>query len=168
MYSGQFSLFQMPHRNRPAFTRNMDALPASFIAPVSKGHSLGKAVTEMTIVLNSVANEDSWKQYRKNPKAVQNLRALGSNILEAAERNGYPSDKVITSAKGIVLGGLYKEFFNAMNNNDMKAMDRIARRIMRVGGTIKGLTTSMKNRAAQSGNVLSEEQKLKAEELLAQ
>ena len=55
------------------------------------------------------------------------LESLAHGTLEAARVNGYDVDKIISSAKGVVLGRLYKEFYNAMNKEDTKTMDRMAR-----------------------------------------
>jgi hypothetical protein len=130
---------------------NMDAGLGALIAPVSAGKSQGTATEELIAVLNTVANDDQWKMMRKIPNAPANLQGLGAQILDAAERNGYDTSKIVTTAKGVVLGTLYKQFTAAMDDGDQKGMDKIANRILRVGGTLRGLTASVKSRRAIAG-----------------
>jgi hypothetical protein len=131
--------------------KNPETFIAGAMAPVSKGKSMGRATAELTLVLNSAANENNWKEYKKFPSARGNLEGLGAEILDAAGRNGYDTTKIVNTAKGVVLSRLYKGFTAAMNNGDEEGMDRISKQILRVGGTIKGLQRSMVQRKLQTG-----------------
>jgi hypothetical protein len=57
----------------------------------------------------------------------------------------------LNTAKGVVLGRLYKNFMEAMNDSNTSEMDKIANRILRIGGTITGLRQSMSNRKVMVG-----------------
>ena len=138
--------------------RNPEAFPFTFLAPVSKGMSSGKAAAALITVLNTYANEEVWKGLRKNPKAQANLNDMAPAILEAARKNGYDTDEIVRTAKGAVLTGLYKKFFEALESKNFKQMDALSRRIYRVGGTLRGLQNSMANRAKKAGMTLSPEE----------
>lgn len=137
---------------------NPDAAVAAFIVPVSKGMSLGSATTKMTELLNTYANDLSWDKIRKNGTMRANLDALAPELIDAVKRNGYDPKKVVDTAKGVVLGRLYREFYDAMDQNNTDRMDLIAKRVLRVGGTIKGLTASMKSKKKQYGQQYTAEE----------
>jgi len=128
--------------------QNQDASVFSFVAPVSHGASAGKATADLIVVLNTVAEDSTWRFARRTPGVIEGLQGLGAAQLDAAARNGYDVDKIVTTAKGVVLGQLYKQFTAALNENDTALMDRIANRILRVGGTLRGLNASVKARRA--------------------
>jgi hypothetical protein len=137
---------------------NPDAFPFQFIAPVSRGGSAGRVTAELVKLLNTYAEDDSWKEFRKNPKARGQLEGYGRALVEAAERNGYDVDKILNSARGAVLSRLYKGYMAAMDSKDTDRMDLWARRILRVGGTTRGLQTSIKNRRAVAGRSITQEE----------
>jgi hypothetical protein len=137
---------------------NPDAFPFQFIAPVSRGGSAGRVTAELVKLLNTYAEDDSWKEFRKNPKARGQLEGYGRALVEAAERNGYDIDKILNSARGSVLSRLYKGYMAAMDSKDTDRMDLWARRILRVGGTTRGLQTSIKNRRAVAGRSITQEE----------
>jgi hypothetical protein len=137
---------------------NQDSGLLPLIAPVSHGKSQGAATADLVMVLNTVAEDTTWKYARKTPGVVENLRGLGNEIIEGARINGYDTDKIVTTAKSVVLGRLYKEFSAALNDNDTVLMDRIANRILRVGGTIRGLKASVTARRAGANKTPSQEE----------
>ena len=137
---------------------NPDAAISALFTPVSKGMSLGKASQAMIEILNTYANEESWKQIKGNPRARANLDALAPGLLDAVKRNGYDPEKVIDTAKAVVLGRLYGQFFDAMNRGDMKRMDEMSIVILRVGGSLKGVSASMKQKTNQYNKPMTPEQ----------
>jgi hypothetical protein len=126
-----------------------EAALMAFVAPVSKGMSMGKATEELTKILNTYADQDSWDKIKKSDLARTNLAALAPGLVSALEQNGYLVDKVINSAKGVVLGRLYGDFWAALDSGDEKALDKIANSILRVNGTLEGLERSISNKAKQ-------------------
>jgi len=130
---------------------NPEVAAAAFIAPVSKGMSLGRGTEELIKVFNTYADDKAWFAVEKNPKARRNLEALAPALVDALERNGYDADKAINTAKGVVLSKLYKKFWTALDGQDTEEMNKLAERILRVGGSAKGLKTSLSNRRSQVG-----------------
>ena len=141
-----------------AAATSQDAGLLPLIAPVSHGKSQGGATADLTTVLNTIAEDSHWRWAQQTPGVTENLRGLGNEILEGAARNGFDTDKILTTAKSVVLGRLYKEFTAALNDNDTVAMDKVANRILRVGGTIRGLKASVKARRAGASRVPTQEE----------
>lgn len=131
--------------------KNPATLPTNFIVPTSKGMSLGTAAHILEQIMWTYANEDTWSLVKVKPEYQTRLAALAPEVLDATERNGVNPDKVISTAKGAVLGKLYGEFYEALNQNDTKALERISYRILRVNGSLDGIQRSVKNRDSQFG-----------------
>lgn len=83
-------------------------------------------------------------------------------FLRAAEANGYNPEKVLATAKGMVLGDLYARMWQALDTNDEALMKTTAASIWRVGGTLKGLKSSMANKQKSFGKELTPEQEQQA------
>lgn len=130
----------------------------AFLAPISKGMSMGRATEELIKILNTYAHQDQWTRIQALPSAKANLDALAPAVLDAVERNGYDPAKVLSAARGAVLGRLYGEFWNALNSGDTRKMEQLAIPITRLHGTLDGLQQSLKSREKQFRRPLSEEQ----------
>jgi len=144
---------------------NPEVAAAAFIAPVSKGMSFGRGTEELIKIFNTYADDRSWFAVEKNTKAKRNLESLAPAILDALERNGYDSSKALDTAKGVALSKLYKKFFTAMDNQDTDEMNKLANRILRVGGSVQGLKASISNKRKQVGkDKLAPEEEAQIEE----
>ena len=119
------------------------------VVPTAKGTSQYAATQKATELLDVIANRELWSRIRMVPKYKQNIDAVLGDILDDAHKNGYDADKILTSAKGVVLGRLYKEFWYALNDNDIRKLNELGEAILRVGGTIKGVKASLSNRYSQ-------------------
>jgi hypothetical protein len=137
---------------------NMDAGLTGFFVPVSRGASQGRSATELSVILNTVADSKSWDKLKVTKDGPVNINELGARVLRAAEANGFDTKVIINSAKGAVLSRLYRDFLAALDKSDTRRMDEIASSILRVGGTLKGLTQSVDRRLSGSGNEASEEE----------
>lgn len=128
-----------------------DAAPLNVFAPISKGKSFQASVEAVVMVMNTYADQDSWAKVRVSPKYRVALANLAPSVLDAAHRNGIETDKVISAAKGVVLKRLYNEFWKALDKQDEKRLDEVANSVLRVGGSLKGMKASARNRSAQFG-----------------
>jgi hypothetical protein len=131
---------------------------APFFAPTSLGTSQGKATADIVLLYRSLAEDNNWKEFRKFPEAMANLDGIAQDILDGAAANGYDTDLITKTAKGVVLGDLYKRFSEAMDNHDTDRMNSLADRIIRVGGSLRGLKTSQALKKKGAGKVVSEEE----------
>lgn len=132
---------------------------APFLAPVSKGTSQGRATADLILLYRSLAADGNWKSFKKFPHAMVNLDGVGQQILDAADQNGYDTDIIKKTAKGVVLADLYKRFAEAMNDQDTDRMSSLADRIVRIGGSIQGLTTSQSLKKKAARQELTEEER---------
>jgi hypothetical protein len=133
--------------------RNLDATPFTTLGPVSRGIGFNKASTAFYEVLKTWAGQETYRQLYQNGKVKANLEALGADILDAAARNGYDPAKVITGARGAVLKELYAEFYRALESQDTRQLEAVARKILRVNGTVDGIRRSIRNRDQLYGKV---------------
>ncbi|NLF99881.1 MAG: hypothetical protein GX565_06990 [Lentisphaerae bacterium] len=133
-----------------------ETLATTWIAPTSLGTSERKAVDACVAVLNSLAERDSWNEFRSHPVVRGNALKYVSNILHAAERNGYDGKRILQSAKSTVLTRLYRNFWGALDAGDFTDMEDYARAILRVGGTVKGATDSINRRRGLKDEPLSD------------
>jgi hypothetical protein len=131
---------------------------APFFAPTSRGTSQGKATADLILLYRSLAEDNNWKEFRKFPEAMANLEGAGQQILDGAARNGYDTQLIKKTAKGVVLADLYKRFAAAMNDLDVDRMDSLADRIIRVGGSLQGLRTSQALKKRAVGKEVSAEE----------
>jgi len=129
----------------------------SAVAPISKGMTMGRATEELVKIFNTYAADESWAAFRGNKAAKAKLAALAPAIVKALEANGYEAGKAVDAARGVVLGKLYSRFFKAMEAKDTRAMDRVARSILRVGGSVAGLRRSLTNKGKVYGKEVNPE-----------
>jgi len=133
--------------------------PSSFFAPASQGMSLGKAQDLYGQVLASYADEGTWKQLLKNPRARTNLHAFGKDILDAAKRNGYDPEEVIKGGKRAVLTKIYRDMFAAIQREDYKEVNAAAGRAVRVNGSYKNALSAMKKRKETANEKITQEER---------
>jgi len=134
-----------------AWARNPSAGTLNLIAPVSKGTSYHVATSAYYQILRTWANEDTYAKLYADPKLRSNLEALGADILDAAQRNGYEPKEVLKSARGAVFKELYAEFYKALDSQNQEGIERASRKIMRVNGSVDGLLRSVRNRDRMYG-----------------
>ena len=127
----------------------MDGRPTTFFAPASRGMSNYTAQTKLAELISTYADSDTWHSLKGSKENPVNLAALGIDILEAAERNGHNSELILSSARRHVLSHLYREFFDQLNADDYKGMDKTAQRILRVNSGLDDALKSMQNRFKQ-------------------
>jgi len=132
-----------------SFLSIMDGRPTTFFAPASRGMSNYTAQTKMSELISTYASQDTWDSLRGSKEHPVNLAALGIDILEAAERNGHNSELVLSAARRHVLAHYYGQFFEALNRDDYKLMDKSAHAILRINAGADDVVRSMKNRFKQ-------------------
>ena len=145
---------------------NPETFPGMFIAPTSKGASQSKLVDAMVQTLATYASAKDMKTIKQVPRARRRLDSLIPELMLAARRNGYDDQKLLDTARGRVLSGLYKEMWNALDRDDGPGMNQAAAAIFRVGGTLKGLRSSIGNRERTFGIELTPEQMQAAEDAM--
>jgi hypothetical protein len=74
---------------------------------------------------------------------------MQGHIYRAAADNGLDPATIVNDARRVALGGLYKDFLSAMEREDQKDMDKIARSILRAQGSFKSVVRSFETRARQ-------------------
>jgi hypothetical protein len=154
-----------------SFTQLMDGLetaPLNFFAPLSKGMSKTAITNAMVETLQTYASREDWRRIRQVPRARAKLDTFMPELMLAAERNGYNAQQLLDSSRGIVLSQLYKNMWNALDRDDTAGMNEAAASIMRVGGQVKGLVTSLTSRERTFGKPVSDEMKQKAVDALEQ
>jgi len=148
------------------FLQNPEVFPLNHFAPTSKGTSRSKIVKNIASVLATYASAKDWHRIRQVPRARAALDSLVPEFLRAAEANGYNPDKVLSTAKGMVLGDLYARMWKALDTMDEPLMRETAASIWRVGGALKGLRSSMANKQRSFGIELTPEQMQAAEDAM--
>ena len=148
------------------FIQNPETFPFNHLAPTSKGASQSKIVQNIASVLATYASAKDWHRIRKVPRARAALDSLVPEFLRAAEANGYNPEKVLSTAKGMVLGDLYARMWQALDTNDEALMKATAASIWRVGGALKGLRSSLANKQKSFGIELTPEQLQQAEDAM--
>ena len=129
-----------------AWSKHPDAAPFQLLGPTSKGISFRGATEAYTGLLETWAKAGGTDNIYKNKKVKANLEALGPAILDAANRNGYDGEKVLKSARGVVMKELYAKLYRAIDGNDKVSTEKWSRAILRVNGTIRSTQRSMKSR----------------------
>ena len=130
---------------------------SGFIAATSRGTTLYNASTQLAQVLEAYANDQVWDNIKDKERRSINLAAMGPDILRAAQNNGYNPKEVLSRAKAHVLGRLYGRFFEALQHDDQRALEKNAIAINRVHGTLDGLISSMNKRFDQTNQYFSPE-----------
>ena len=148
------------------FAQNPEVFPWNHLAPTSKGASQKKIVDNMTSVLATYASADDWRRIRQVPRARAALDGLMPEFMRAAEANGYNAEKLLGTAKGIVLGSLYDDMWRALDKEDPKAASKAAASIWRIGGTLKGLSSSLSNKEHTYGKEVTPEMRQAAEDAM--
>jgi hypothetical protein len=113
--------------------------------------SYAKAIESYQGVLENWAHKDVFSKAYNNPRVQANLEALGSEILDAAERNGYEPKKIIDTAKAGVTKGIYAKMYQALNNNDPKTVEELTRQLHRLNGKVQQVRSSVKARNKNYG-----------------
>jgi hypothetical protein len=148
------------------FLQNPETFPLNHFAPTSKGAPQSKIVKNIASVLATYASAKDWHRIRQVPRARAALDSLVPEFLRAAQANGYNPDKVLSTAKGMVLGDLYARMWKALDTMDEPLMRETAASIWRVGGALKGLRSSMANKQRSFGIELTPEQMQAAEDAM--
>ena len=117
----------------------------AFTAPLSKGMTKWKAIRSLEHAYDLYA-DPKYISLSKQPNFIRDLSEIGSDIIDAAALNGVDIDKVITAANTGVRTKYYTRFFNAVEANDKKGMDKWAKSIIRLHGGISNIARSAKNR----------------------
>jgi len=134
----------------------------AFTAPMTKGMTNWKANVAITKALESYAEDSMWPTIRKQPDFTKKLDALVADILDAAERNGLDSKKVMTQALAETRGKYYGKFFKALEKGDKKEMERAALAVVRLHGGIENMLRSAEARGIE----LTDEQKALMQKLI--
>lgn len=148
------------------FVQNPEVFPWNHLAPTSKGSSQKAIIESMTTILATYASAKDWHRIRQVPRARAVLGGLLPQYMQAATANGYNAGKLLNTAKGIVLGGLYDDMWRALEKNDEALMRKSAASIWRVGGTLKGLNSSLSNKETAYGKIVSPEMRQQAEDAM--
>jgi len=137
-----------------ALMKDVKKFPFALFSSVSSGVTSRTATKDLARVLKTYADSNAWAKVKKNPRAKENLAALGSHILRGVERNGYPVKNVIDNARRAVLSDLYAEALQALDENKVEKLNRLAQSILRVNGTLRGLIQSNTSRETRYGKKL--------------
>ncbi len=129
---------------------------------MTKGMTNWKANVAITKALESYAEDSMWPTIRKQPDFTKKLDALVADILDAAERNGLDSKKIMTQALAETRGKYYGEFFKALEKGDKKEMERAALAVVRLHGGIENMLRSAEARGIE----LTDEQKALMQKLI--
>lgn len=149
------------------FIANPETFPFNHLAPTSKGASQKKIIENMAAVLETYASARDWHKIRQVPRARQALDGLMPEFMGSAKKNGYNPDKLLNTAKGIVLGRLYDRMWDALDSNDPALADKTAASIWRVGGTLQGLNSSLSNKERTYGREVTPEMRQQAVDALS-
>lgn len=145
----------------------LEQQPSGFFAPASRGVSQSRATRDLALILKVYSDDATMKEVDRSERKKTNLESLGHHIVEGAVRNGYDPEIIINSAKSYVLRELYSDYFSYLNDKKYSKMRKTSARILRVNGTVDGLTRSMTRRYKQAGRELSPEELLLIEKSMA-
>jgi len=132
----------------------IESQPVGWFAPASRGASKWKLTTSMAEILDAYAGRDTY-EYIKNKDIDQKLNAASGEIIQAAIKNGYDPDKVVTMAVSKIRSKYYGLFFKALNKGDKQEMEEIAHSILRLNGKVEQVLRSMKDRLSAAGKEIS-------------
>jgi hypothetical protein len=131
-----------------AFRGNQFALTA----PSRKGMTKYKAQQAYESVYELAADPDVTTKIRAfmrgvpAPDETQALPEMVTQISDAADANGVPSEQIRHRALSVVRGHHYDLFFKAFQKGDEKVMNDEAEALLRLGATSKGMSESLKRR----------------------
>jgi len=121
---------------------------SSFIAPMSRGASLGRVTVNMHKILEGYANPEVWNKVAGNAGMEENLADLMAGQFHAAERNGVDGEEAFKRALSRVKGQWYREFFLALNHEQPRRLERAAHAVIRLGVAEETFTKAMERRFA--------------------
>ena len=138
-----------------------DAGLAAWLGPTRKGIAFGSATQGVHDILAAYADEGSYDKIHASKRIKSNLETMAKGLLDAAIKNGYDAEKVLSTARSMVLRDLYAEFYSYLprdgeadvNDRQMDQLERVARKIMRVNGWVDGIKKSVKGRDKNYGMV---------------
>jgi hypothetical protein len=96
--------------------------PPSWLAPTSKGMVQNKAMYAAREILNAYADPSLWDKITKKDGYEKKLDTLIPEIIDAAERNGVDTKKMLTAANATVRSKYYDKFFRALNRGNETEM----------------------------------------------
>ena len=132
----------------------------ALVAPASKGMSQTRAIQAAQAALEEAAEHKPVGKFRGRPAQPINKLAVASAEMDAAARNGYDVDTILTSAYGAVAPKYYAKFYEAYLSGDTAALSGAAKALVRLGATTKGLVQSTEGRNKKTGRgKLTDEEK---------
>ena len=105
------------------------------------------------------ADKDVYKQIGGNEKRSMHLAGLVPEVLNAAHRQGYDVNEIYKRAISYARSEYYRDFFDAINEQDEKKMDEIATALLRLNAVAKSVQKSMDKRFKIAGREITESQK---------
>jgi len=144
-----------------SFGTKPDAGLVAMLGPTAKGMPFGRATQTVHDILKAYADEGAYDKIHANPRIKSGLEIMLAGTLDAAARNGYNAAKVLDTGRGMVLRDLYAEYYKnlphkmdgELSERDLVELEKTARKIMRVNGTVDGLRQSVKGRDKNYGQV---------------
>jgi hypothetical protein len=139
-------------------TSILEGKPSGFIAPVSRGASMSRMVSEIEAVLKTYARRDVWDKLKGRPKIVNQLEALIPEVIEKAEKNGYNVEELVEIARGAALAEAYRDMFAALDEGSQTGIEAAAERAVRLNAKTDGMIQSIKRRRLLVNRTLSAEE----------
>ena len=131
----------------------------SFIAPSSKGATMGRMINEMKEAMTSYV--ESYRQVTRI-----DLEAAVTDQIDALRRNGYDPAAAVDTAKRAVKAIYYRKFFEALNSGNDSELEDVAQKILVLGGTFQQVMASVESRLRTSGQPVTDETVLKVRHAL--
>ncbi len=131
--------------------------PSSFFAPARLGMSSYRAQNEIASVMRAYAEGGLKAQAKGVPNYERDLDDMVSEIILAAERNGYNGKKVFSQGLSAARTFYYSKFFEAMERGSTRQMNKNAEYLVRIETKYKNFKRSMKTRLATGGEKLTGE-----------
>jgi hypothetical protein len=159
-FGGVFMVNGNPFESRIAYTAQkflpmslltiLDKRPATFFAPAAMGKSAYSAEKQIADILQAYGDDSVWYQIKGRPARVQNLETLVTSTLDAAWKNGYQVDQIMSNAKRLVHARQAAEFFGVLEDNpknpNTAKLEKIARAAQRTDTAFRSFRGSMNRR----------------------
>jgi len=131
--------------------------PTSFFAPAKLGMSSYRAQHEIASVMRAYAEGGLKAQAKGVPNYERDLDDMVSEIMRAAELNGYDGKKVFGQGLSSARTFYYGQFFKGLQRNSESQMSKNAEHLIRIEAKYKNFKRSMKTRLEASGEKLKGE-----------
>ncbi len=123
----------------------------AWTAPMNKGMTPFKGQMAITRALEAYADPGVIEGFKGTPNYERKLDRLVEDILDAMERNDVDAEQVLKYSLGEARSKYYREFLDALEDEDYDKLERLAEPVIRLHAGIDNLRRSAEARGIDLG-----------------